>query len=55
MAAYEKMYAVLCAAIDSVIDPLNSIPSAAPYAALLEKALLQAEEIYCETASEEDT
>ena len=29
MADYQKMYAVLCGAIDQVIDPLSRIPSAA--------------------------
>ena len=40
------MYAVLCRAIDSVIDPLERIPLALPWAACLRKALLEAEEIY---------
>ena len=54
MAAYDEMYAILCKAIDTVIDPLNRIPLAVPYARMLESALLRTEEIYCETATEDD-
>lgn len=46
MADYEKMYALLCGAIDDVLDDLNRIPSAAASAEKLQKALLDAEEIY---------
>ena len=46
MADYQRMYAVLCRAIDSVIDPLEGIPPALPWAACLRRALLEAEEIY---------
>ena len=46
MADYQKMYAILCGAIDDVIDPLRQIPSALPYAQALRSALLEAEEIY---------
>ena len=52
MADYEKMYALLCGAIDDVLDNLNRIPSAAASAARLQKALLDAEEMY--VASEDD-
>lgn len=55
MADYLKMYALLCKAIDSVVDPLNQIPLAIPYAALLEHARLEAEDVYCETEDPEDT
>ena len=48
MADYQKMYAVLCRAIDDVIDPLERIPLALPWAACLRRALLEAEEIYVE-------
>ena len=49
MADYRKMYYVLCKAIDDVIDPLKHIPLAAPYAQQLQRALLEAEEIYIST------
>ena len=49
MADYRKMYYVLCKAIDDVIDPLEHIPLAAPYAQQLQRALLEAEEIYIAT------
>ena len=32
MADYQKMYALLCGAVDDVIDPLEQIPLAIPYA-----------------------
>ena len=47
MEDYAKMYAVLCGAIDDVIDGLEALPGAAEYAQHLKAALLQAEEIYC--------
>ena len=50
MADYRKMYYVLCKAIDDVIDPLDQIPLARPYAQKLQNALLEAEEIYITTA-----
>ena len=49
MADYRKMYYVLCKAIDDVIDPLDRIPLAKPYAEQLQKALLEAEKIYIDT------
>ena len=49
MADYRKRYYVLCKAIDDVIDPLDRIPLAKPYAEQLQKALLEAEEIYINT------
>ena len=49
MADYRKMYTVLCKAIDDVIDPLDRIPLAKPYAQQLQTALLEAEEIYINT------
>ena len=45
-----KMYSVLCKAIDDVIDPLERIPLAQPYAEALKSALYEAEEIYIETS-----
>ncbi len=50
MADYRKMYYLLCKAIDDVIDPLERIPLAAPYAQQLQRVLLEAEEIYISTA-----
>ena len=50
MADYQKMYAVLCMAIDGVLDDLESIPLAQPYAQKLYSALLMAEDIYVDTA-----
>ena len=49
MADYRKMYYLLCKTIDDVIDPLEHIPLAAPYAQRLQRALLEAEEIYIST------
>lgn len=49
MADYKKMYAILCGAIDDVIDTLEEIPLAFSSAKILRNALEQAEEIYIET------
>lgn len=49
MADYQKMYAVLCGAIDDVLDGLRTIPLAQPYAQQLYSALLDAEDIYIDT------
>ena len=49
MANYKKMYAVLCAAVDEVIDPLEKIPLAAPQARKLREALREAEDISIKT------
>ena len=46
MANYEKMYALLCGAVDDVLDELNRVPSAVASAEKLQKALLDAEEMY---------
>lgn len=46
MADYRKMYAILCAAIDDVIDPLERIPLAHFEVEKLRAALLSAEEVY---------
>ena len=50
MADYKKMYAVLCGAIDDVIDPLEKIPLARDCVEKLKAALLEAEDIYIETS-----
>ncbi len=39
METYQKMYAILCAAVDEVIDPLEKIPAAVPWAARLRASL----------------
>ena len=52
MADYEKMYALLCGAIDDILDDLNRIPPAAASAAKLQKALDDAEEMYVTAAAE---
>lgn len=49
MADYQKMYAILCKAIDDVIDPLEQIPEARGIAKSLHTALLEAEEIYIDS------
>ena len=54
MADYQKMYAVLCSAVDEVIDPLEHIPLALASARVLRAALEKAEEIYIRTAEEEE-
>lgn len=52
MPDYKKMYALLCAAIDEAIEPLEQIPSAQPIAERLCDALNAAEDIYIDTAAE---
>lgn len=48
MADYQKMYAVLCGAIDEVIPVLECIPPALPCAHALCTAPEQAEALYIE-------
>ena len=55
MPDYEKMYALLCGAIDDVIDPLEKIPLARDCVRRLKAALLEAEEIYILTAPLEES
>lgn len=55
MADYKKMYAILCGAIDDVLDDLNRIPPAAPSAEALQAALLRAEAIYLEAGDAENS
>lgn len=50
MADYKKMYAILCGAVDDVIDPLERIPLARRCVEKLKEALLEAEEVYIETS-----
>ena len=54
MADYKKMYAILCLAIDKVIDPLELFPEAEPSVRCLRRALLEAEEVYIATSEDED-
>ena len=42
MAEYEKMYAVLCGAIDDALDMLEKVPDAQNTAELLQTSLLKA-------------
>lgn len=49
MAEYEKMYAVLCCAIDDALDMLEKVPDAQNTAKLLQTALLKAENIFVES------
>lgn len=51
---YRKMYAILCAAIDQAIEPLRRVPLAQPVADALERALLEAENVYLDTAPGEE-
>ena len=51
---YKKMYAILCGAIDDVIEPLRAIPEAYPQMCTLQAALLEAEEIFINTDTEEN-
>ena len=50
MPDYERMYALLCGAVDEAIDSLEKIPAAEHISQSLQAALLEAEEIYIETA-----
>lgn len=46
MADYQKMYAVLCSAVDDAISDLEQIPAAASVIQRLQKALFKAEMIH---------
>lgn len=48
------MYAILCGTIDDVIEPLEHIPRARPFAHALTAALLEAEALYL-SASDDDS
>ena len=50
MVDYQILYALLCGAVDDVIDAWEQIPVAMPYASVLRRALEDAEELYIETA-----
>ena len=51
MADYERMYALLCGAVDDAIDALEKVPAAEHISQALQSALLEAEEIYICTSS----
>ena len=46
MADYKRMYAILCAATSEALDLLPELPENGAGRELLQKALLEAEEIY---------
>ncbi len=50
MADYQKMYYILCRAVDKALDALP--PQAAEARQILQQALEQAEEKYIDTAEE---
>ena len=50
MIDYPKMYALLCGAIDDVLDELYNIPETTTIAEKLTSALQQAEEICIQTS-----
>lgn len=50
---YRKMYAVLCGAVSDAIDVLQNPHNGLCARCLLEKALLQAEELYLSSDEEE--
>ena len=51
MTDYEKMYAVLCGAIDDALDMLEKVPDAQNTAEFLQTALLKAENMFVESSS----
>ena len=50
MADYQKMYAILCGAIDGTLTELACIPAAAASAERLTQALQRAETLYIESS-----
>lgn len=55
MQNFEKMYSILCGTNDDVIEPLEHIPRARPFAHALTAALLEAEELYLSAADDHST
>lgn len=51
MADYQRMYTIMCAAVDDVIEPLEQLGLAAAQVRRLRDALLQAEEVYIQTTA----
>ena len=52
---YQKMYAVLCGAVSDAIDALEDPRNGLYARCLLEKAILQAEELYLSFGEETET
>ena len=50
MADYQKMYAILCKAVDEAIDPLERVGINSAIVKKLQDALLDAEEVYINTS-----
>ena len=50
MEKYKRMYAILCAAASEAIDALPYLPETLYARCLLEKALLEAEDVYIDGA-----
>ena len=50
MPDYERMYALLCGAVDDAIDSLEKVPAAEHISQSLQAALLETEEIYIRTS-----
>ena len=51
LADYQKMYALLCGAVDEVIGQLEKLPEAKPSALILTAALHEAERLYVDTTT----
>lgn len=54
MTDYKKMYLTVCGAVAEVMDEMQGKPELAPFFLRLKKALNEAEDIYIETADDED-
>ena len=52
MADYERMYHIVCAAMDRALDMLEGEPGAAQARQSIQAALLEAEEVYIQTCGE---
>ncbi len=50
MPDYQKMYTLLCKAVDDALTDLETIPAARRSYKMLSDALLEAEEIYIDTS-----
>ena len=51
---YQKMYAILCRAASAALDMLPETPENAAGRCLLQKALLEAEEVYLSDGEEDE-
>jgi len=54
MADYQKMYGILCRAMSEALDRLPQKAENLPARLCMEKALNEAEDLYIETAEEEE-